>query len=77
MAHKKAVYFLQKVRTELYIPTDELDDTFARKLQLKTNQSKENIEEAIRLIKKAIHPKAPIQQEEFIKLNKLLDEIYK
>ena len=77
MAHKKATYFLQKVRTELYIPTDKLDDTFARKLQLKTNQSKENIEEAIRLIKKAIHPKAPIQQEEFIKLNKLLDEIYK
>ncbi|MBV7441226.1 hypothetical protein KRX57_07320 [Weeksellaceae bacterium TAE3-ERU29] len=77
MAHKKATYFLQKVRTELYIPTDELDDAFARKLQLKTNQSKENIEEAMRLIKKAIHPKAPIQREEFIKLNKLLDEIYK
>ncbi|MGV4461689.1 DUF4350 domain-containing protein [Ornithobacterium rhinotracheale] len=77
MAQKKALYFLQKVRSELMIPTDELDQKFIERLHIKTMQPHETIQEAVRLLTKAIHPKAPVHEEELIKMNKLLDQIYK
>lgn len=77
MAHKKATYFLERVRNELYIPTDTLDETFIRKLSIKTHQPKELVQEAVKLIEKAIHPQAPVQQKELIKMNELLDKLYK
>ena len=76
MAQKKATYFLNKVRTELLIDTGKLDDAFIKKLQLKTGASEKIIKEAMPLIEKAMHPQAPVQQEELLKLNDLLDQIY-
>lgn len=77
MAYKKATYFLNKVRTDLLIDTHSLDDVFVHRLQLKSGVRKDKIEEVIPLLKKALHEQAPIQEEDLIKMNKLLDEIYR
>lgn len=77
MAQKKALYFLQKVRSELYIPTNDLNEKFIERLQIKTMQPHETIQEAVRLLQKATHPQAPMQEDELIKMNKILDQIYK
>jgi hypothetical protein len=52
MMSKKAQYFLNKVRMDLLIDTQNLDEDFAKKLQLKTGKPMEMINEAINLIKK-------------------------
>lgn len=77
MARKKTKFFLNKVREELYIDTQKIDESFAQKLHIKTGKPLDLIEETLPLIRKAIHPKAPVQQEELVKLNQLLDKIYK
>lgn len=77
MMAKKAQYFLNRVRMDLMIETQELDEKFARKLQLKTAKSPEKINEAIELIKKAQNPYASVMKEDLIRMNRLLDEILK
>ncbi|MCG7281054.1 hypothetical protein MHJ94_07050 [Chryseobacterium taklimakanense] len=77
MMAKKAQYFLNKVRMELMIETQILDETFAKKLHVKTGTSLEKINEAISLIKKAQDPYAPVMKEDLIRMNKILDEILK
>lgn len=76
MAQKKVVYFLNKVRNDLYLNTDTLDEEFAKKLQIKTSKNKEDIDKAIQLMKKAMHTQAPFHQKELVELNELLDKIY-
>lgn len=77
MMAKKAQYFLNKVRMDLLIDTQNLDEEFAKKLQLKTGKPMEMIHEAIHLIKKAQDPYAGVMKEDLIRINKLLDEILK
>ncbi len=77
MMAKKAQYFLNKVRMDLLIDTQNLDMEFAKKLQLKTGKSMEMINEAIILIKKAQDPYASVMKEDLARINKLLDEILK
>ena len=77
MMAKKAQYFLHKVRMDLLIDTQNLDEDFAKKLQLKTGKSEEQISEAISLIKKAQDPYASVMKEDLAKMNRLLDEILK
>lgn len=77
MMAKKAQYFLNKVRMELMIETQILDETFAKKLHVKTGTSLEKINEAISLIKKAQNPYAAVMKEDLIRMNKILDEILK
>ena len=77
MAHKKATYFLNKVRTDLMIDTQHLDNHFVHRLQLKTGAKAQTIEEVMPLLKKALHAQAPVQESELMKLNELLDKIYK
>ncbi|MDO5510656.1 MAG: hypothetical protein Q4F57_08165 [Weeksellaceae bacterium] len=76
MAQKKSQYFLNRVRNELLLDTHELNDAFAKKLHIKTNQPLEKIQQAIALMRKALHPEAPVHEIDLIKLNQLLDEIY-
>ncbi|MBS9766148.1 MAG: hypothetical protein KGV44_01250 [Flavobacteriaceae bacterium] len=76
MAQKKVQYFLNKIRNELYLNTDHLDDEFAKKLQQKTNQPIEDIEKALKLINNVLQPKKPISEIELIELNKVLDKVY-
>jgi hypothetical protein len=75
MMAKKAQYFLNKVRMDLLIDTQNLDEEFAKKLQLKTGKPAEMINEAVSFIKKALDPYAPVMKEDLAKMNKLLDEI--
>ncbi|MDN3695030.1 hypothetical protein QWZ06_23740 [Chryseobacterium tructae] len=77
MMAKKAQYFLNKVRLDLLIDTQNLDEEFAKKLQLKTGKPIEMINEAISLIKKAQDPYASVMKEDLARINKLLDEILK
>ncbi|MGI9526286.1 MAG: DUF4350 domain-containing protein, partial [Weeksellaceae bacterium] len=76
MAHKKATYFLNKARTDLFIDTHALDEVFWRRVKLKTGASEKDIQEVIPLIEKALHPQAPVQESELIRLNELLNKIY-
>ncbi|WP_449388559.1 hypothetical protein [Chryseobacterium lineare] len=75
MMAKKAQYFLNKVRMDLLIDTQHLDEEFAKKLHLKTGKPVEMIAEALNLIKKAQDPYAQVMKEDLAKMNKLLDEI--
>ncbi|MFC3160528.1 hypothetical protein ACFOEQ_20510 [Chryseobacterium arachidis] len=75
MMAKKAQYFLNKVRVDLLIDTQNLDEEFAKKLQLKTGKPMEMIHEAIGFIKKAQDPYANVMKEDLARMNKLLDEI--
>ena len=77
MMAKKAQYFLNKVRMDLLIDTKNLDEEFAKKLQLKTGKPMEMIHEAINLMIKGQDPYAHVMKEDLAKMNKLLDEIIK
>lgn len=75
MMSKKAQYFLNKVRMDLLIDTQKLDEEFAKKLHLKTGKPMEIIDEAIELIKKGQDPYAHVMKEDLVRMNKILDEI--
>lgn len=77
MMAKKAQYFLNKVRMDLLIDTQNLDEEFAKKLQMKTGKPMEMINEAINLIKRAQDPYASVMKEDLARINKLLDDIFK
>lgn len=77
MMAKKSHYFLSRVRTELLIETQHLDEEFEKKLQLKTGKSPEKIKEAVILIKKSLNPSSQVINDDLIKLNKVLNEILK
>lgn len=75
MMAKKAHYFLHRVRMDLLIDTQNLDEKFIHLLYLKTGKSVDKIREATDLIKKGQDPYASVMQEDLIRMNKLLDEI--
>ncbi|GAB0156106.1 hypothetical protein CHRYSEOSP005_13700 [Chryseobacterium sp. Alg-005] len=77
MMAKKAQYFLNKVRMDLLIDTQHLNEEFANKLHLKTGKPVEMISEAVNLIKKGQDPYAAVMKEDLIRMNHLLDDILK
>lgn len=77
MMAKKAQYFLNRVRMDLLIDTQHLDEEFVKKLHLKTGKTVEMINEAVNLIKKAQDPYASVMKEDLGRMNNLLDEILK
>lgn len=77
MMAKKAQYFLNKVRMDLLIDTQNLDEEFVKKLHLKTGKTMEMINEAIILIRKGQDPYGNVMKEDLTRMNKLLDEILK
>lgn len=77
MMAKKAQYFLNRVRLDLMIDTQNLDEKFAQTLHLKTGKSLEKINEAIDFIKRGQDPYASVMKEDLVKMNRLLDEILK
>ncbi|REC78042.1 hypothetical protein DRF60_10290 [Chryseobacterium elymi] len=77
MMAKKAQYFLNKIRMDLLIDTQNLDAEFAKKLHLKTGKPIEMIDEAIALMRKGQDPYAGVMKEDLERMNKLLDEILK
>jgi hypothetical protein len=76
MMSKKAQYFLYRIKMELLIDHQNLDENFAKKLQQKTGKNLEIINQAVELMKKASDKTAAVTREDFVKMNELLDEIY-
>jgi len=76
MMAKKAQYFLHRVRMELLIDTQNLDEEFINKLHLKTGKSIEKITKAVDFIKKSQQSQFIISNRDLIKMNRILDEIY-
>ncbi len=77
MMAKKAQYFLNRIRMDLLIDTQHLDEQFINKLHLKTGKNIELIKEAVALVKKGQDPYASVMKEDLIKMNQLLDQILK
>ncbi len=75
MMAKKAQYFLNRVRMDYLLDTQNLDEKFVHSLHLKTGKSVEKINEALALLKKGQDPYANVMKEDLVKMNKLLDEI--
>lgn len=75
MMAKKAQYFLHRVRTELLIDTQNLDENFIHILHLKTGKDLEKIKQAIDYIQRGQNSYASVMKEDLGKMNKLLDEI--
>lgn len=70
---KKITYFLERVRSQSYLNTNELDDNFIKKLAQKSSNSYETTKELIEIIKhlkmKSLH-----NEKDLIDLNKKLEE---
>ena len=77
MALKKIQYFLNKVRLDLMIDTQHLDDNFIKKLHLKTGKNIELIQEAVDLINKTQNQHSGIKHSDLAKINEVLDKILK
>ncbi len=75
MMAKKAQYFLYNIRLKYLLDTKNLDEDFATQLQHKTGKSKESIDEAISLLKKANDPYANVMKEDLVRMNHVLDKI--
>ena len=77
MMAKKAQYFLNRVRMDLLIDTNSLDEKFQEKLHLKTGISKEKIAEATKLLLDAQNPYSSVIKDDLVRMNNLLDQILK
>ena len=77
MMAKKAQYFLNRVRMDLLIDTNSLDENFKEKLHLKTGISKDKIAEATKLLLDAQNPYSSVIKDDLVRMNNLLDQILK
>ena len=77
MMAKKAQYFLNRVRMDLLIDTNSLDEKFQEKLHLKTGISKDKIAEATKLLLNAQNPYSSVIKDDLVRMNNLLDQILK
>lgn len=77
MMEKKAHFFLHRVRMDLMIDTQHLDEKFAHLLHLKTGTDLKEINDAIDLIKRGQDPYASVIKDDLVRMNTLLDKILK
>jgi hypothetical protein len=72
---KRIIYFLERVRTEFHLDTQNLDDKFITKLQLKSGRPKSLIE---KIVKKIANRKLNryLSENDLVELNGLLEEFW-
>ncbi len=70
---KKITYFLEKVRSQYYLDTNTLDDTFCEKLAQKSANTFETTQNLINTIK-TLKSKSIHTEKDLINFNKLLEE---
>ncbi|OAB77367.1 DUF4350 domain-containing protein [Cochleicola gelatinilyticus] len=70
---KKITYFLETIRSRYYLNTDELDETFIKRLALKSGNNKEETEKLIKQIK-YLKEKSLHNEQDLIRLNKLIED---
>lgn len=71
---KKIIYFLERIRRDYLIDTFSLDEAFVEKLHLKSGIEKQDIEDAVTLIKKQRH-QFQSTEADVIKLNKAIEKL--
>lgn len=72
---KKIIYFLEKIRIDYLIDTSKLDDTFIKKLQLKTGKSEADIQELVFLINEHRNSYHGSLEEDLIRINNVIEKI--
>ncbi|SFT09355.1 hypothetical protein SAMN04487906_2906 [Zhouia amylolytica] len=75
LINKKITYFLEKIRTDYFIDTDNLDDKFAKNLALKAGKNKESMLKLVRLIK-YLKSRGSHSEAHLLELNKQIEEFY-
>ena len=73
---KRITYFLERVRSEYFLDTNELDDTFTERLASKSGNSQEDSEKLVGLINR-LKAKAVHSEADLIELNKALEKFSK
>ncbi len=73
---KKIIFFLEKIRTDFYMETDDLSEDFIKKLHLKSGKKLETIQLIVRLIKKS-RKTYQNSEEDLIALNRAMEEFWK
>jgi len=73
---KKIIFFLEKIRTDFYIETDDLSEDFIKKLHLKSGKKLETIQLIVRLVKKS-RKTYQNSEEDLIALNRAMEEFWK
>jgi hypothetical protein len=73
---KKISFFLDKIRTRYYLDTSKLDESFARKLQLKSGKDPLLIEKIMKQILQFKRLKSAVT-DDLVKLNDLIEEFWK
>lgn len=68
---KRITYFLERVRSELYMNTNELDATFIKRLSLKSGNNPDDTQKLVDFIN-TLRNKPLHSEEDLIRLNKLL-----
>jgi len=76
LVDKKITYFLEKIRRNLNINTDILDDQFTEKLALKTGKKKDDIKKLVNYIN-LMRSKNEFFEENLIKLNRHIEAFFK
>lgn len=72
---KRIIYFLERVRAEFHLDTQNLDDKFITKLQLKSGRPKELIEKIVKKISNR-RLNRYISENDLVELNSLLEEFW-
>ncbi|UZO80343.1 DUF4350 domain-containing protein [Aquimarina sp. ERC-38] len=70
---KKITYFLEKVRSTLYLPTEDLSTSFIKKLALKSNNSPDITRELVAFIK-VLQKKEHCTEQDLITLQKKMND---
>jgi len=73
---KKIIFFLEKIRSEYYIETENLNDDFIKKLHMKSGKKLEIIQLIVRIIKKS-RKTYQNSEEDLIALNKAIETFWK
>lgn len=73
---KKIIFFLEKIRSDFYMETDDLSEDFIKKLHLKSGKRLEIIQLIVRLIKKS-RKTYQNSEEDLIALNRAIEEFWK
>lgn len=72
---KKVTYFLEKIRSDYYLDTQNLDDSFARNLALKAGKNKEDVVKLVKYIR-YLTTRTSHSESQLLELNKQIEEFY-
>jgi len=72
---KKITYFFERIRTEYNLETNTIDNEFQERLLLKSGKKRAVIDSLFNYIK-WLQKRTTFSEDQFIKLNKLIEDFY-